>query len=141
MKNEKVATYTDFASVIGDMVNAGTSIEDIATLFTDALNAESKRQEEMKKNVAKEKDAVELMKLIAAFLATHYGDTTWDETAITNGAKEFVTILDEVYKVMPAFKSLLTPGTKSKITITDVVPPKVEEFDPVKIFEDFVKNL
>lgn len=143
MKNEKVATYTDFASVIGDMVNAGTSIEDIATLFTNALNAESKRQEEMKKNVAKEKDAVELMRLVAAFLATHYGDTTWDEAAIAGGAKELVTVLDEVYKVMPAIKDIFDVAfaTKPKIKVDVAKPEKSDAFDPMTVFEDFIKNL
>lgn len=139
----KCKSNTDFASLISGMVESGTSIEDIATLFTDALNAETKRQEEKKKNVAKEKDAVELMKLIAAFLATHYGDTSWDEAAITSGAKEFVTILDEVYKVMPAVKDIFD------VAFTTVKPKAakpdkgdvVDTFDPMTIFEDFIKNL
>ncbi len=148
MKNVdcKCQSFTDFASLISGMVESGTSIEDIATLFTDALNAETKRQEEKKKNVAKEKDAVELMKLIAAFLATHYGDTSWDESAITSGAKEFVTILDEVYKVMPAVKDIFDVAftTKPKIKVDVAKPDKgnvADVFDPMTVFEDFIKNL
>ena len=143
----KCESYTDLASLISGMVESGTSIEDIATLVTDALNAETKRQEEKKKNVAKEKDAVELMKLIAAFLATHYGDTTWDESTITSGAKEFVTILDEVYKVMPAVKDIFDVAfttTKPKIKVDVAKPDKgdvADAFDPMKVFEDFIKNL
>ena len=92
MKNVNI----DMANLIAGMLEKGASTEDIAALFTNALNAEAAKAAEIKKAKAKakEEDAITIMKMVAAFMKTHYGDDSWDDELVAKGAKEFIKTMD-----------------------------------------------
>ena len=128
MKNVNI----DMASLIADMLEKGASTEDIAALFTNALNAESAKAAEIKKAKAKakEEDAIAILKMVAAFMKAHYGDNSWDDELVAKGAKEFIKTMDMAQEFA---KSL------DKITVkaTPVVDKFVKKDDFSKAMADF----
>lgn len=135
MKNVNI----DMASLIADMLEKGASTEDIATLFTNALNAEAAKAAEIKKAKAKakEEDALTIMKMVAAFMKAHYGDNSWDDELVAKGAKEFVKTMDMAQEFA---KSLDKITVKAKPVADKIV--KRSEFDEaVAEFERLLKSL
>lgn len=134
MKNVNIG----FESLISDMVKAGTSIEDIATLFADALNAESVKAATAKKaKEAKERDALTIMQMISAFMSNHYGDKSWDDELIDRAAKEFVNSMDMAQEFA---KSLDKLAEKAK-PVADKMVKKSDFDDAVAEFEKLLKSL
>ena len=128
MKNVNI----DMASLIASMLEKGASTEDIATLFTNALNAEAAKAAEIKKAKAKakEEDAITIMKMVAAFMKAHYGDNTWDDELVAKGAKEFVKTMDMAQEFA---KSL----DKLTVKVEPVVDKFVKKDDFSKAMADF----
>ena len=128
MKNVNI----DMANLIAGMLEKGASTEDIAALFTNALNAESAKAAEIKKAKAKakEEDAIAIMKMVAAFMKAHYGDNSWDDELVAKGAKEFIKTMDMAQEFA---KSL------DKITVkaTPVVDKFVKKDDFSKAMAEF----
>ena len=134
MKNVNIG----FESLISDMVKAGTSIEDIATLFADALNAESVKAAAAKKaKEAKERDALTIMKMISAFMSNHYGDKSWDDELINRAAKELVNSMDMAQEFA---KSLDKLAEKAK-PVADKIVKKSDFDDAMAEFEKLLKSL
>lgn len=134
MKNVNIG----FESLISDMVKAGTSIEDIATLFADALNTESVKAAAAKKaKEAKERDALTIMQMISAFMSNHYGDKSWDDELINRAAKEFVNSMDMAQEFA---KSLDKLAEKAK-PVADKMVKKSDFDDAVAEFEKLLKSL
>ena len=134
MKNVNIG----FESLISDMVKAGTSIEDIATLFADALNAESVKAATAKKaKEAKERDALTIMQMISAFMSNHYGDKSWDDELINRAAKEFVNSMDMAQEFA---KSLDKLAEKAK-PVADKIVKKSDFDDAMAEFEKLLKSL
>lgn len=135
MKNVNI----DMASLIADMLEKGASTEDIAALFTNALNAEAAKAAEIKKAKAKakEEDAITIMKMVAAFMKAHYGDNSWDDELVAKGAKEFIKTMDMAQEFA---KSLDKLTVKAKPVADKIV--KRSEFDEaVAEFERLLKSL
>lgn len=126
MKNVNI----DMASLIASMLEKGASTEDIATLFTNALNAEAAKAAEIKKAKAKEEDAITIMKMMAAFMKTHYGDKSWDDELVAKAAKEFVKTIDMAQEFA---KSL----DKLTVKVEPVVDKFVKKDDFSKAMADF----
>lgn len=130
MKNVNI----DMANLIAGMLEKGASTEDIAALFTNALNAEAAKAAEIKKAKAKakakEEDAITIMKMVAAFMKAHYGDNSWDDELVAKGAKEFIKTMDMAQEFA---KSL------DKITVkaTPVVDKFVKKDDFSKAMAEF----
>ena len=128
MKNVNI----DMASLIASMLEKGASTEDIAALFTNALNAEAAKAAEIKKAKAKakEEDAITIMKMVAAFMKAHYGDNAWDDELVAKGAKEFVKTMDMAQEFA---KSL----DKLTVKVEPVVDKFVKKDDFSKAMADF----
>lgn len=135
MKNVNI----DMASLIADMLEKGASTEDIAALFTNALNAEAAKAAEIKKAKAKakEEDALTIMKMVAAFMKAHYGDNTWDDELVAKGAKEFIKTMDMAQEFA---KSLDKITVKAK-PVADKIVKKSEFDEAVAEFEKLLKSL
>lgn len=135
MKNVNI----DMANLIAGMLEKGASTEDIAALFTNALNAEAAKAAEIKKAKAKakEEDAITIMKMVAAFMKAHYGDNSWDDELVAKGAKEFIKTMDMAQEFA---KSLDKLTVKAKPVADKIV--KRSEFDEaVAEFERLLKSL
>ena len=135
MKNVNI----DMANLIANMLEKGASTEDIAALFTNALNAEAAKAAEIKKAKAKakEEDAITIMKMVAAFMKAHYGDTTWDDELVAKGAKEFIKTMDMAQEFA---KSLDKLTVKAK-PVADKIVKKSEFDEAVAEFERLLKSL
>lgn len=135
MKNVNI----DMASLIADMLEKGASTEDIAALFTNALNAEAAKAAEIKKAKAKakEEDAIAIMKMVAAFMKAHYGDNSWDDELVAKGAKEFIKTMDMAQEFA---KSLDKLTVKAK-PVADKIVKKSEFDEAVAEFERLLKSL
>lgn len=134
MKNVNI----DMANLIAGMLEKGASTEDIAALFTNALNAEAAKAAEIKKAKAKakEEDAITIMKMVAAFMKAHYGDNSWDDELVAKGAKEFIKTMDMAQEFA---KSLDKLTVKAKPVADKIV--KRSEFDEaVAEFERLLKS-
>lgn len=135
MKNVNI----DMANLIAGMLEKGASTEDIAALFTNALNAEAAKAAEIKKAKAKakEEDAITIIKMVAAFMKAHYGDNSWDDELVAKGAKEFIKTMDMAQEFA---KSLDKLTVKAKPVADKIV--KRSEFDEaVAEFEKLLKSL
>ena len=135
MKNVNI----NMANLIAGMLEKGASTEDIAALFTNALNAEAAKAAEIKKAKAKakEEDAIAIMKMVAAFMKAHYGDNSWDDELVAKGAKEFIKTMDMAQEFA---KSLDKLTVKAK-PVADKIVKKSEFDEAVAEFERLLKSL
>lgn len=118
---------SSFESLIDDMLKTGTSIEDIADLFADALNAQTEKARKAEKEKAKMKDATQLMVMVSAFFQTHYGEDAWDQETIETAAKDFIKSLDAAHEML------------GKITaLTSDIKPAGKRMN-VKVVDDYAK--
>ena len=135
MKNVNI----DMANLIAGMLEKGASTEDIATLFTNALNAEAAKAAEIKKAKAKakEEDAITIMKMVAAFMKAHYGDNSWDDELVAKGAKEFIKTMDMAQEFAKSLDKLTMKATP----VVDKIVKKSEFDEAVAEFERLLKSL
>ena len=135
MKNVNI----DMASLIAGMLEKGASTEDIAALFTNALNAEAAKAAEIKKAKAKakEEDAITIMKMVAAFMKAHYGDTTWDDELVAKGAKEFIKTMDMAQEFAKSLDKLTVKATP----VADKFVKKDDFSKAMAEFEAILKSL
>lgn len=118
-----------FEDAISSAVNAGTSIEDIAELFTQTLNAETERIKKEKMNQKKNEDALQIMRMVGAFMTTHYNDDKWTDEVVEASAKEFVAAMDAIADLTPHVKDLFSWAKSACIPDLDdaQVPEEKEE--------------
>lgn len=131
MKNVNI----DMANLIAGMLEKGASTEDIAALFTNALNAEAAKAAEIKKAKAKakEEDAIAIMKMVAAFMKAHYGDNSWDDELMAKGAKEFIKAMDMSQEFAKSLNKLTVKAkpVADKIVKTDDFREAMAEFEAI----------
>ena len=135
MKNVNI----DMASLIAGMLEKGASTEDIAALFTNALNAEAAKAAEIKKAKAKakEEDAITIMKMVAAFMKAHYGDNSWDDELVAKGAKEFIKTMDMAQEFAKSLDKLTVKATP----VVDKFVKKDDFSKAMAEFEAILKSL
>ena len=135
MKNVNI----DMANLIAGMLEKGASTEDIATLFTNALNAEAAKAAEIKKAKAKakEEDAITIMKMVAAFMKAHYGDNSWDDELVAKGAKEFIKTMDMAQEFAKSLDKLTVKATP----VADKFVKKDDFSKAMAEFEAILKSL
>lgn len=135
MKNVNI----DMANLIAGMLEKGASTEDIAALFTNALNAEAAKAAEIKKAKAKakEEDAITIMKMVAAFMKAHYGDNSWDDELVAKGAKEFIKTMDMAQEFAKSLDKLTVKATP----VVDKFVKKDDFSKAMAEFEAILKSL
>lgn len=130
-----MAIKNNYEAFIEDMIKTGVSTEDIASHFTNALNAYSEKARKAEKEAKKMADAVALVQMVSAFLTTHYDEEPWDKNTIDAAAKDIVKSFDAMSEIVPIFEDILKPKAEPKGNVKDGF------IEAEKFFNDLLASL